>query len=283
MESTARSADAPVFALYFDFIIPLHRMKTTSTRPDHKPQHNPGTSAQGHEAVQRFALPNDHIQTALPHDAMPQHGHAHMRESAPVQMARIPVGFDRVGVATSAADSLVTSGLENCIAIAVQDTRTRVAAMGHYNTSQCFDGDGKVIAANLVAFRSLMLNELERAAGAAPNPVFRIAVGGQWMSQDEKGLSDGHQAMRFNLLMACRQVFGTEPTVGGTTAEFFLGTGIISGNGFRSEAEESDIQPSDDKGADNAGDPIPYERLRSDKVRGHKLDKNLGFVDKLFL
>ncbi len=195
-----------------------------------------------------------------------------------IQLARIPVGFDRVSAATDpVADSLVTRGLGNCIAIAAQDNRTGLAVMGHLNTNNTLENVDA-----LIAFRTLLLNELERIVGRRPNPVFHVSLGTVWMSRDrdvDHPRNNRWWQMRHGLIVDCINVFGTEPSEFGDVAEFNLATGQIRGSGENGDEANLVARPADDPHG-RAGDDIPYDRLRHGNVRGHKLDKNMGLMDR---
>ncbi|MFT5780389.1 MAG: hypothetical protein ACI837_003351 [Crocinitomicaceae bacterium] len=198
--------------------------------------------------------------------------------SAPIQLARIPVGFNSVSVALDpVADSLVTAGLGNCIAVACQDLTTGRAVMGHLDTGTIINNLGA-----FQAFRTLLENELTRAAGGAINPRFQVSIGRVWMSENRDvnaAVNAGWWNMRDTLLMNCINAFGTEPTEAGAVAEFNLGQGRIHGSGSLGEEVARVAPPADDPNG-RAGDDIPYDRLRRGNARGHKLDKNMNLLDR---
>lgn len=179
------------------------------------------------------------------------------------QLKRVPVGFDRVAGTRSVDDSLVTTGLGNCIAVAAQDKKTGAAVMGHFDTVHSIDPETmKTKEGALQAFKAHLVEELRRAAGAAPDPVFHVSVGLAWIGglDADSPAKDKWWYMRHSLLMACLAVFGTEPRQGGLMAEFFPATGTIRGSSTLVEGEQPITEPSDDPHG-KGGSEIPYAAL----------------------
>lgn len=185
-----------------------------------------------------------------------------------IQRERISVGYDRVG-SGNAGDVLVTDGLANCIAVAVQDTNTKAAVMGHLNTGTIDYRD----VGHYRAFRALLLDELRRVAGRDPVPQFHVCMGALWVSGD-RDLDDPANnewwLMRYTILNNCKQAFGTEPTKAGPTAEFDTATSTLKG----SLTQEGVGAPPDNW--ERQGDAIPYDDLKGEDQSKWKLAKNRG-------
>jgi hypothetical protein len=195
---------------------------------------------------------------------------------AVAQLKRVPVGFDRVAGTKAADDSLVTTGLANCIAVAAQDTNTGAAVMGHFDTLHAYNPATKKFNDSILeAFRTHLLEELGRVAGAKPKPVFHVSVGTVWlgsMADIDSPSNDPWWFMRHSLLGACAKVFGKEPSQGGSSAEFFLGAALMQGSAVLAKETGAISAPKDDPHG-RAGAEIPYDKIKESGSKDQKSSK----------
>jgi len=146
---------------------------------------------------------------------------------ATIQRARVGVGFDAYHHAGNGG-VLVTSGLDNCIAIVAHDAATGTAVMAHFNT-----GSAGSIAVGwrmpLSRLRRVLEARLQQAAGRVVAPTFHVGIGQVWWFVSQGGDPDQRDTLS-RLMTDCHAVFGTQPTQFGETVEFNLANGVLTGS-----------------------------------------------------
>jgi hypothetical protein len=148
-------------------------------------------------------------------------------------MPQVDVGFDGSDTATMVAqpgDTLMTTGLANCIAIVVYDTGGQGAAMRHYDTLAAFGGmvPDNVSNQNALTFNQNALTVartdteqalLTQVPGA--NMAYAVSIGGIWADVDDRSAL---WQSRYNLLTDIIAVFGVEPTIASGQATWDVNT-----------------------------------------------------------
>ncbi|MDE1145859.1 MAG: hypothetical protein PW843_04460 [Azospirillaceae bacterium] len=159
-------------------------------------------------------------------------------------MAIVPAGFDKLSaLGKLSTDTVITSGLGNCIGIVCINTAKQSMAIAHYNT---LFTDGLMLkdAARVAASLTKLRRWLE---GQTTATSFQIGVGGCWYD-----VAASNEPMRHALLVGLTNVFQNEPTVWGQTVRYVGGR--LEGSPNADWVNNLDWS--------KAGTSIPYSQLR---------------------
>ncbi len=125
-------------------------------------------------------------------------------------MPYVAAGFDKISPNAALTDTVITSGLANCIAVAAIDTARSRMRIAHYNTLFCLIKNGQDATQDHVY---TCFEKLKRQIGTGL--IYRVGLGSVWYNAADKGHKlDG---WRHYLCMAALNIFEHEPRIAGTT------------------------------------------------------------------